>query len=510
MNTNKQEKEKTKFTDNELLNIFTKNGTLKYVSIRYINKIKEQNPDAYNALVNRFDDSDSFKETIHRLKFCLYDKPCCPICGKKLLYVSSRPPYWQKFCSQECLHKSEEHWAQCKESAINRLGDDYRNIKKTKQTCMKKYGVEYPNSLPEVQEKRRKTNFKKYGDEYAQRTSKVKEKYKETCLKKYGVECVFQSEEIKEKIKQTNLKRYGFEYASQAEEIKEKIKQTNLERYGVTCTLCNDEIHQKTINNNLEKYGVAYYTNKEKMYQTNLEKYGYVYASQSQEIKDKIKNTMLTYYGVSYALMLPYARENNTCNSPESRKKAKETILKNWGADNYCNRRKSEQTNLERYGYTSYSMTNEYKERMSYVMSSLEMKQRVYETKKKNHTFNSSSWEDKTYNKLCDKFGENNIIRNYISDLYPFNCDFYIQSLDLYIECNYHWTHGGHPYNSENLNDIKKVNKYKNKGNYYNAMIYTWTDLDVRKQQIAKENNLNYIMFYSLTDFEKWYNNFIY
>ena len=41
-------------------------------------------------------------------------------------------------------------------------------------------------------------------------------------------------------------------------------------------------------------------------------------------------------------------------------------------------------------------------------------------------------------------------------------------------------------------------------------MIYTWTDLDVRKQQIAKENNLNYIMFYSLTDFEKWYNNFIY
>ena len=130
MNTNKQEKEKTVFTDDELLNIFTKNGTLKYVSIRHINKIKVQNPDAYNALVNRFDDSNSFKETIHRLKFGLYDKPCCPICGKKLLYVSSRPPYWQKFCSQECLHKSEEHWAKCKESAIKRLGDDYRNVKK--------------------------------------------------------------------------------------------------------------------------------------------------------------------------------------------------------------------------------------------------------------------------------------------------------------------------------------------------------------------------------------------
>lgn len=80
----------------------------------------------------------------------------------------------------------------------------------------------------------------------------------------------------------------------------------------------------------------------------------------------------------------------------------------------------------------------------------------------------------------------------------------------IYIECNYHWTHGGHPYNSKDDKDIQKVNKYKNKGNYYDAMIYTWTDLDVRKRQIAKENNLNYIMFYSLTDFEKWYDDFIY
>ena len=464
MNTNKQEKERTEFTDDELLNIFTKNGTLKYVSIRYINKIKKQNPDAYNALANRFDDSDSFKETIHRLKFGLYDKPCCPICGKKLLYVSSRPPYWQKFCSQECLHKSEEHWTQCKESAYKRDPNDPYNKEKSKQTCLKRYGAEWANSVPEI-----------------------KEKSKQTCLKKYGVENVFQ-----------------------VTAVKEKIKQTNLEKYGVICTLHNEEIHQKMISNNLEKYGVAYYTNKEKMYQTNLEKYGYAYASQSQEIKDKVKNTMLTYYGVSCSLLLPKSIKNNTCHTQEVRQKAIQTSYSNWGHDNYNNRQKVEQTNLERYGYISYSMTNEYKERMSYVMSSLEMKHRVYETKKKNHTFNSSSWEDKTYNKLCEKFGETNIIRNYVSDIYPFNCDFYIVSLNLYIECNYHWTHGGHPYNSKDNKDIQKVNEYKNKGNYYNAMLYTWTDLDVRKQQIAKENNLNYIMFYSLNDFEKWYNDFIY
>ena len=42
--------------------------------------------------------------------------------------------------------------------------------------------------------------------------------------------------------------------------------------------------------------------------------------------------------------------------------------------------------------------------------------------------------------------GNEDIIRQYKSDLYPFACDFYIPSLDLYIECNYHWTHGNKLY----------------------------------------------------------------
>ena len=41
--------------------------------------------------------------------------------------------------------------------------------------------------------------------------------------------------------------------------------------------------------------------------------------------------------------------------------------------------------------------------------------------------------------------------------------------IDLYIECNYHWTHGGHIFNKDNINDMEKLNKWKQKNTkFYN------------------------------------------
>ena len=37
-------------------------------------------------------------------------------------------------------------------------------------------------------------------------------------------------------------------------------------------------------------------------------------------------------------------------------------------------------------------------------------------------------------------------------------------------------------------------------------MIYVWTDLDVRKRNIAKENNLNYIEFWNIEELKNWLN----
>jgi hypothetical protein len=123
----------------------------------------------------------------------------------------------------------------------------------------------------------------------------------------------------------------------------------------------------------------------------------------------------------------------------------------------------------------------------------------MYKTKKKNNTFNSSSTENKSYLILKEKYID--VIKQYKSELYPFICDFYIPSLDLYIECNYHWTHGSHPYDKNNKEDQILLEKWKTKNTkYYNAAIHTWTIRDVNKRNIAKQNNLNYKEFYSILE----------
>ena len=96
------------------------------------------------------------------------------------------------------------------------------------------------------------------------------------------------------------------------------------------------------------------------------------------------------------------------------------------------------------------------------------------------------------------------IIRQYRSELYPFSCDFYIPTEDLYIECNYTWTHGGKPYEGTKEDNIK-LNKWKEKNTkFYNNAIYTWTDLDVRKRNIVKQNNLNFIEFWDINELKEW------
>lgn len=103
------------------------------------------------------------------------------------------------------------------------------------------------------------------------------------------------------------------------------------------------------------------------------------------------------------------------------------------------------------------------------------------------------------YHDLCLQYGKENVLHPYRDERYPFNCDFYIISEDLFIEYNGTWTHGGHPFDPMDLDDIYKLEQWEEKAKtspYYKNAIYTWTDLDVRKQKIAKENNLNYIVIY--------------
>ena len=228
----------------------------------------------------------------------------------------------------------------------------------------------------------------------------------------------------------------------------DKMKQTNLERYGVENAFQSELI-------------------KDKIKQTCLEKYGVENAAQSEVIKDKMKKTCLEKYGVESVSQSNIIQE-----------KAKLTCLKHYGVEN--------------------------------PSQSKQIINKIYNTKKKNHTCSSSKPEENGYKLLYNKFGFCNVKRQYRTELYPFACDFYIKSLDLYIEFNFYWTHGKHKFDSNNKDDVDKLNDLKIKYNngehpLYKGAIITWTKSDPKKFNTAKKNNLNYLAFYNWNEFLEWY-----
>lgn len=136
-----------------------------------------------------------------------------------------------------------------------------------------------------------------------------------------------------------------------------------------------------------------------------------------------------------------------------------------------------------------------------YDKKTLEIKlSKEYLTKKKNNTFNTSKPESDFYNKLLLENSTKTIFRNYKDkDRYPFYCDFYIVEDDLFIELNFHWTHGGKPFDPNDKECQEKLAIWQEKSKtsqFYKNAIQTWTVRDVEKQKIAKENNLNYKAIY--------------
>lgn len=167
-------------------------------------------------------------------------------------------------------------------------------------------------------------------------------------------------------------------------------------------------------------------------------------------------------------------------------KKLSEETKKKISEHSNNNREKAKITCLQKYGVEN-------------VFASKEIQEKSYNTKRKNHTFNTSKSEVELKNKLVEMYGEKDILTNYKSSKYPYRCDFYIVSLDKYIELNAHWTHGGRPYDPNDpwcQQQLKDWQEKAKQSQFYAAAIDTWTRRDVEKLQCAKENNLDYEVIY--------------
>ncbi len=204
-------------------------------------------------------------------------------------------------------------------------------------------------------------------------------------------------------------------------------------------------------------------------------------------------------------IKLRLKRFNIKKDKKEIQKHKEETCINKYGVrnprQNYDIINKARETCINKYGVISFSKTKEFKKMIGDC--SLEQKRKEYETKKKNNSFNSSKPEEELYVILCNKYDD--VIRNKIIDKY--NCDFYIPSINLYIEFNGHWSHGNCIFNKNNINHREIIKKWESKNNkYYKNALYVWTKKDPKKREYFISNSLKLLEIWEFNNEEDVYN----
>ena len=252
-----------------------------------------------------------------------------------------------------------------------------------------------------------------------------------------------------------------------------------------------------------ERYGNANYNNLNKILKTssladNNGLTSYDYAVLSRKRTNKIKYN-----------------DPNYNNWKKAIKTRKNDIDEN-GLDSYQrSSKKAIETTLKRKGVRHHTQTQEYKDLFKNKERVDKINQKIYETKKKNKSFNNrSKSEIRCYELIKTIFPKAE--HTYKDDKrYPFQCDIYILDIDMFIECHFGFAHGGEPFNPNNLKHLKEVEKCNikkeelrfdgKKKKSYAEKIKVWTIDDPLKLETFKKNNLNYKIFYTEKEFNDWY-----
>ena len=228
----------------------------------------------------------------------IYYHSFCESCGEP--YLSGKN---QRFCCKSCSNKKnalnnpdkiyENLQIKGRKTKEIKYGNpNFNNPEKAKITSIKRYGVDHPSQLKEVQQKVGDTKERKYGN----RKFVNIEKAQQTNLEKRGVKTTFQDPKVKEKSVQTLRQNYNDDTVVNPFEIKEiqqKIEKTNEEKYDVKNVLQKKEFRndkQRAQSNSLNwknKTGEEIEEIKQKKRETWKNKTG----EEIEEIKQKKKDT---------------------------------------------------------------------------------------------------------------------------------------------------------------------------------------------------------------------------
>lgn len=223
-------------------------------------------------------------------------------------------------------------------------------------------------------------------------------------------------------------------------------------------------------------------------------KYGCDNAMQCDVFKKKQQDTLEEHYGVRNPMKTEQIRSKQSA-------LARETMKELYGVE-YPGQSKEIRARMRATTEKRYGVPN--------VMQSSEFQKKMLDRKRENGTQSSSQGQDRLYEMLCDVFGKDNVYSEHDSDEYPFHCDFYVvhEGKEFYIELNGYFTHGTHWFDSNNSEDVAHLEQLKERDTEISRKeIYVWSDLDVRKRETARKNNLNYVVFWDsdLRDAELWF-----
>ncbi|MEE0964904.1 MAG: hypothetical protein U0L73_12005 [Ruminococcus bromii] len=124
------------------------------------------------------------------------------------------------------------------------------------------------------------------------------------------------------------------------------------------------------------------------------------------------------------------------------------------------------------------------------------------------------------FQQLVEKFGFDDVYLQYglnpYDARYPYNCDIYVKSLDIFIELNFYFVHGKHWFDANSAKDVDQVRKWRDTGSCKCLKaIEIWTHNDVEKRAVAKQSGIKYLVFwykntafYGLGEFNTWFYNY--
>lgn len=209
--------------------------------------------------------------------------------------------------------------------------------------------------------------------------------------------------------------------------------------------------------------------------------------------------------------------------------KAQATNLKKYGSKNVMQNEKVKEslanTNQLRYGGRSPFSSKEVQQKAKRTkIENVEKAMLDYKEQGiiNNAVFKQSPYELIVFYELIQRFGKQDVWYQYglhpYDKRYPYHCDFYIKSLDLFIEINAHYSHGKHWFDANNHEDVARRNHLLSSNSRRSQRaVKIWCESDVEKRAKAKASGIRYLVFWdgsqrrenhkrvpNLTDFYEW------